>query len=144
MENLEKLHKKIAGSVSFKLAVVAVLTLLLLIPAAMIQELIREREQRRNETIMEVTSKWGNTQTICGPVLTVPYKTYEKTKEGTETLTHYLHCLPSALTINGRIIPQERHRGIYKVIAYNARLTYQGTFENPDLKSLSIEPSDVM
>jgi len=144
MENPEKLYKRITGSASFKLAVVAILTLLLLIPAVMIQELIREREQRRDETILEVTSKWGNAQTVCGPVLTIPYKTLEKTKDGTVANIQYLHYLPSVLDISGNIIPEERHRGIYKVIAYKARLSYKGTFEAADLNPVDIEPADVI
>lgn len=144
MENQEKLIKRIADSVSFKLAVVAILTLLLLIPAVMIQNLIREREQRRDETIMEVTSKWSNSQTVSGPVLTIPYKTHVMTKEGTVTSLHYMHFLPSVLDISGSIIPEERHRGIYKVIAYKARLSYKGTFEAADMKSVAAEPADVV
>ena len=144
MENLEKLLKRIAGSVSFKLAVLAILTLLMLIPAVMIQNLIREREQRRDETIMEVTSKWGNSQTVSGPVLTIPFKTHGMTKEGTVTSIHYMHFLPSDLDISGSIIPEERYRGIYKVIAYKARLSYKGTFEAADMKTFAPEPADVV
>ena len=144
MENQEKLHKRITGSVSFKLVIIAILTFLLLIPAGMIQNMIREREQRRNETITEVTSKWGYSQTLCGPVLTIPYKTYLKTDENLVTTINYAHFLPSSLDITGRVTPEIRHRGIYKVIAYKANLSYQGTFEAVDLKSLSINPADIL
>ena len=144
MENQEKLHKQITGSVTFKLAIIVILTLLLLIPAGMIQNMIREREQRRDETITEVTSKWGNTQILCGPVLTIPYKTYTKTKDGIDTYVCFAHFLPTMLDVSGIVTPEIRHRGIYKVIAYNARLSFQGSFEAVNLKALSINPADIL
>src|SRR4051794_28273399 len=49
------------------------LILLMLIPAALIQDLVRERASRQEEVISEVSSKWGGSQTITGPVLLVPY-----------------------------------------------------------------------
>jgi inner membrane protein len=144
MEHTEKLYKRITGSVSFKLAIIGILTLLLLIPAGMIQNLIREREQRRDETITEVTAKWGNSQTLCGPVLTIPYKTYLQSGKNIVTNVHYAHFLPSFLEVSGKITPEVRHRGIYKVIAYNALLSVSGNFEVVNLNALSIDPVDVL
>lgn len=144
MEIQEKIQQRITGSVSFKLAIIAILTLLLLIPASMIQNIIREREQRHNETILEVTSKWGNSQTLCGPVLTIPFKTYYHTEKGTESGISHAHFLPSSLGISGRIIPEMRHRGIYKVIAYKANLQFQGAFDPVDPQTLSIDPADML
>ncbi|MBN1416617.1 MAG: cell envelope integrity protein CreD [Bacteroidales bacterium] len=144
MENLEKIHMRITDSVSFKLAIIAIITLLLLIPAGMIQNLIREREQRCKDTINEVTSKWGNSQTLCGPVLTVPYKTYMQTNDGIVTSIHHAHFLPSSLDISGSVVPEVRYRGIYEVIAYKTSLLYQGSFDPVDLRTLSINPTDVL
>ena len=49
------------------------LVLLLLIPAIFVQNLIREREQRQKEAVVEVSSKWAGKQIISGPVLVLPY-----------------------------------------------------------------------
>mgnify|MGYP000571865833 FL=1 len=43
----------------FKMLSVAVLALLLLIPAGLIQNLIREREYTQENAINEMTSVWG-------------------------------------------------------------------------------------
>jgi len=56
-----------------KIFAVGILALLLLIPTAMITDLINERANRKNEAISEVHNKWGNKQIIAGPILTVPY-----------------------------------------------------------------------
>jgi inner membrane protein len=143
MENQENLFKRITTSVSFKLAVIAFLTLLLLIPTFMIQNLIREREQRHDETINEVTSKWGNAQSLSGPILTIPYKIWLQSEKGMVFQMHHMHILPASLDISGKIYPEVRYRGIYKVIAYRAGLSFQGKFDTVDLNALSINPDDV-
>ena len=100
MENLEKVKNSLFNSVGLKLALIAFLSLLLLIPAFMIMNLIREREQRSNETINEVTSLWGNEQTLTAPVLTLQVVTFPKAGENTTgTTTRYVHFLPENLKI---------------------------------------------
>ncbi|HRZ98656.1 MAG TPA: inner membrane CreD family protein, partial [Paludibacter sp.] len=74
METKVKLAERIGQSVTIKAFVVLFLTLLLLIPGAMIQELISERKFRSIETIEKINAKWSNDQTINGPVLTIPYE----------------------------------------------------------------------
>lgn len=117
------------NSLGFKLALIAFLSLILLIPTFMILDLIREREQRRNETISEVSSVWGNSQTITGPVLSVPFETTERKATGEfSTVTNYAHFLPDNLTIEGSMVPEKRKRGIYSVVTYSARLHVSGSF----------------
>ncbi len=43
--NLKKINRRIGSSITIKLFTVGILTLLLLIPANMIEDLIRERER---------------------------------------------------------------------------------------------------
>jgi inner membrane protein len=49
------------------------LIFLLLIPTFMIQSIVSEREGRKSEVIREVSSKWGNSQQLIGPILRIPY-----------------------------------------------------------------------
>ena len=130
METLEKAVNWFNNSTGVKLAVIAVLTMLLLIPAAMIMDLIREREQRRDATIIEVTEIWGNKQTISAPFITIPY---EVAQLNGELALQYLHVLPSDLSIEGEVIPEIRNRGNFKVVIYTARLHFSGYFETPGL-----------
>lgn len=140
----EKQKNRITGSVSAKLIVIGILTLLLLIPSGMIRRLISEREMRHRETVDEVTSKWGNAQTVCGPVLTVPYLTYYKTKEGMRATRNLLHVLPDELIIDGDLIPEIRYRGIYQVIAYNSKLLFTGNFSPVDFSEWKAADKDVL
>jgi inner membrane protein len=57
-----------------KMIMVGILTLVLLIPLTLVQDLITERSQRQKEVISETTSKWGSSVYFYGPILKVPYK----------------------------------------------------------------------
>lgn len=141
----EKQKNGFFNSITFKLIIIGFLSLLLLIPAGMIKNLITEREQRRDETIIEVTSKFGKEQTLCGPVLTVPFLTHSFDKDKKIISTkHLAHFLPEELDISGNILPEIRYRGIYKVIAYNSKLNFKGKFIPLDFSELNIDNPDIL
>lgn len=148
MENptfFERLNARIRNSTTIKLLTMGLLILLLLIPASMIQTLVRERENRRQEAIREVSGKWGNAQTLAGPLLTIPYRTYHTTDEGrTITTTHHAYFLPEALEIDGGIAPETRYRGIYEVVVYTTQLAFSGHFPAPDFSEWGIDAADVL
>ena len=141
---IEKQKSRLTGSVTFKLILIAILSLLLLIPSGMIRRLISERESRRDETIMEVTSKWGNAQTLCGPVLSIPYISYVETDEGVKSVRHLAHFLPDQLVVNGDLNPEIRKRGIYKVIAYNSKLKFNGSFIPADFSEWKVSDPEIL
>ncbi|MFN5183987.1 MAG: cell envelope integrity protein CreD [Bacteroidota bacterium] len=147
----EKLNNWIKQSITIRLITIGILILLLLIPIAMVESLISERENRKDEAIKEVSSKWGEQQTVKGIVLTIPYKTYTKVFEGDKTdkfklveSIGYAHFLPEMLDIQGEIKPEIRYRGIYEVIVYNARLNLKGSFSKPSFKEWKTDNSDIM
>ncbi|HJZ41626.1 MAG TPA: cell envelope integrity protein CreD [Bacteroidales bacterium] len=141
METIEKMTHGFFNSVGFKLGIIVMLTLLLLIPAGMIMGLIREREQRRDETIEAVTSVWGNEQTICGPVLTIPFRQMEKSGEKDyRTKLWHARFLPEELLIEGTVEPEVRYRGIYRVVTYRAKLHVTGRFTGIGLPVPGIPP----
>ena len=121
-------------SVILKVATITVLILLLLIPTSMIRFLISERKERQTEAVKEVGAKWGEAQTLLGPVLTVPYKSFDLDKNGQKIniVTHNAFFLPEELNITGSINPETRYRGIFEIAVYNAKLNFAGKFNNPD------------
>lgn len=120
-----------------KAFLIGVLVLVLLIPANMIMGLISEREQRQFEAKGEVSGKWGDSQTITGPVLVVPYFS----RPGEKTNAFFL---PDKLTVNGELLPEIRRRGIYEVAVYSSHLQIAGAFAALDLAALNISPEDVV
>lgn len=141
----EKQNNWIKNSVTIKILSLGVLILILLIPTSMIKSLITERQYRREEVINEVCSKWGEIQTIAGPVITIPYNTYFKDKYNKLIkTTEYAHFLPDELNIEGIISPELRHRGIYEVVVYQSELKFNGKFSSPGFSDWNIPQSDII
>ncbi|HEX8546455.1 MAG TPA: cell envelope integrity protein CreD [Cytophagaceae bacterium] len=139
----ERLNSWARTSITLKLFTIVFLILILLIPSSMISSLIGERETLRMTSIDEVSSKWGGQQTIGGPIISVPYRTVITDEKGKPQSTIlYAHFLPESLNIEGEVIPQERHRGIYVVVLYGSKINVNGKFSTPDLSLLSIPKGD--
>ncbi|GHV58442.1 cell envelope integrity protein CreD [Bacteroidia bacterium] len=139
MEIVEQ-KEKFTQSLTFKAMIVIVLTLLLLIPKAMIQGLISERQDQSYTAISSINDKWSLAQTLCTPVLVIPYTTTvaEKDKE-TVYQEHELYITPENTKIDVRLFPEERHLSIYKSIVYKSDMHIDGSF--PAVQSLQIENS---
>ncbi|MDA3954618.1 MAG: cell envelope integrity protein CreD [Bacteroidales bacterium] len=134
----------IKNSITIKFIVIGIIILALLIPAEMIKNLIHERNGLRNNVVSEVSYKWGNPQTIAGPIITIPYKQYfKKDKEIIEKI-NYAQFLPEELNVKGTINPEIRYRSIYKVVVYNANLNFSGSFNKPDFSLWNIPESDIL
>lgn len=147
----ERANNWVKQSITIRLFSIGTIILLLLIPVSMVENLIREREARQEEAITEVSSKWGNQQTITGLVLTVPYKSYSKVYEGDKTdkfklveSREYAHFLPEVLNITGDISPEVRYRGIYEVIVYNSKISLTGNFAKPNFDEWQIDKSNIL
>lgn len=142
MSFFEKLNHWAKGSTTLKLAIIGLLILILLIPSSMIDSLVWERQSLRNEAQREVGDKWGLSQTIGGPVLSVPYeKTYKDDKDNVQTVIKYAHFLPDKIKIDGQIDPIERHRGIFVIVLYNGKLKVNGSFAEMQAEKLGIDVS---
>src|SRR3954471_19081674 len=136
METTEKSFFK-RNIYGIKAILIGVLVLLLLIPASMIMSIISEREKRQYEATEEVSGKWGNAQTITGPVIIVPYIT----KPGETSIAVFL---PDKLNINGELLPEIRKRGIYQVAVYNSHLQISGSFSALDFADLNIPKENLL
>ena len=109
--------------------ITGVLILLMLIPTIFINSIITEREQRQKEVVKDVSGKWATAQTISGPYLVVPYNDTSVTGDGkTIIVKKQLILLANELDVNGKIIPEERQRSIYKVLLYKSNMKISGIF----------------
>ncbi|HTY61884.1 MAG TPA: cell envelope integrity protein CreD [Acidobacteriota bacterium] len=143
-------------STMLKMAAITVLVLLLLIPLAMVQSVLRERLQRRDEAVREITSTWGREQTVLGPVLIVPYN-YERKSwkdqvtnsqmervEFREILRNRAFFLPASLKAEGALKPDRLHRGIYEAVVYSGSLDMSGSFIRPSFEEWSVDPKQIL
>ncbi|HEY3405129.1 MAG TPA: cell envelope integrity protein CreD [Ohtaekwangia sp.] len=145
----ERLNRWIQESIMVKLFSIGFLILILLIPSAWIEDLIRERQNRSDQVIQEVADKWSGSQTISGPILVIPFTKREiidRGKEGKEIREHVEKAffLPETLSMDGTVDPEILHRGIFDAVVYESSLQVKSVFTRPDFKSLNIAESDVI
>ena len=132
-------------SVLIKLLFVSLLIMMLLIPLMMVEGLIYERQNRHASVIQEVSEKWGYSQTLTGPILTIPYRSFWKDdKDKVHTQLNKAQFLPNEFHVIGDIVPEIRRRGIFDVIVYRVNLRVSGTFPHPDLNLWKISPEDIL
>jgi inner membrane protein len=137
--------QKITSSAGSKTIAIALLCLVLWIPSLLIQSLIHEREQRKNEAFKEVSDKWGSDQMLGGPVLVIPLRSEQVDDKGNRSVDYrYAHFLPEQISIRGRLRHEIRYRGIYKMILYNSQLRVECLFPKPDLKNLGAETNETV
>src|SRR5215218_4278370 len=128
-----------------KCLVITILVLLLLIPIFQVQNLVAEREARQREAVSEVSSKWAGPQQVTGPLLAVPYlQTTTDSANKSSTTKHVAYFLPDELNIEGTVTPQQRSRGIYKVMLYTSQLHISGSFAGLPIEKFNITPEKIL
>ncbi|MCH2223635.1 MAG: cell envelope integrity protein CreD [Crocinitomicaceae bacterium] len=141
--------KSLFENIFFKMGMIAVLIVLLLIPTVMVQNLIHERMNRQDEAIAEVSTKHAHSQTLTGPILTIPYlitKTLQDSKGDVKVVKErkYYHVLPEELNIQGNVTPEKRKRGIYEIVVYGADLNVNGIFDDFNLENNGIHKEQLL
>lgn len=137
-------------SMILKGIIIAVVTVLMLIPITMVESLIYDRAVLKKDVTDEISSKWGGEQTIVGPVLVVPYTIYKtinnatsiQTAELTESVG-YAYFLPDLYNVDSRAKVEERSRSIYNTLVYQTENKISGTFNHPKLSELNIKEENV-
>jgi inner membrane protein len=123
-----------------KIGAILFLTLLLMLPMGHIRGLIRERQQLRDQVLMEVARSDAHAQTLTGPILVVPYARTVRSQQldrdnqpvtVTREETGELRLLPEELDVAGSLATEERQRGIYKARVYRADARLAGYFQVP-------------
>jgi len=132
-----------AQSATFKAIVIGVLILIMLIPISLIRNLIHERDAAGALVKAEVSSKWGERQTLTGPVICIPYRYKANDGNTTRELREMAYFLPEELTIESALEPEIRYRSIYKVVVYQSSIKATGTFNRPDFDKLNINPTSI-
>ncbi len=132
------------NKILIKALIISALILLLLVPTAFVKSLIEERESRQQDAIAEVSSKWAGIQNVTGPFIIIPYLDSRVDTAGKRSTKHVAYFLPDELTVDSKIIPQERSRGIYKVMLYSSQNNIKGRFSKLNLNLLKIEAQNIL
>ncbi|HWB90525.1 MAG TPA: cell envelope integrity protein CreD [Puia sp.] len=128
----------------FKSAVIGALILLLLIPTALIQNLVSERQQRQQDAVSEIDSHWAGSQAITGPVIGIPYFDSVADNGADQRVRRWAYFLPDQLDIRSHLVPEKRYRGIYQVVVYVAEIDLQGSYHGLHLQELGLTPGNML
>jgi len=137
-------------SLTMRAVLIGILAIVMLVPLAFVGEIVYERGNRYNTVLDDIARTWGGTQTVIGPVLSVPFtevkiiqqtltesdgtsRTIDKTVR-TEQIAHFL---PDDLMMNVRIADEVRERGIFRSLVYAAELDVVASIDALEMASLS-------
>jgi len=144
MNTFDNASFKFLNSTTMKLVTVGVLIFICLVPSLFVWVLLAERTGRHDEAKQEITSKWGSSQIIAGPILSVPYYSRTTDPQGfMHETSGILNILPKKLANTTAINPEVRSRGIFDAIVYTAKIDGQGTFAMPDLQYASVKANNI-
>jgi inner membrane protein len=126
--------------------IIGFLALLMMIPMLYVKNLIIEREERQREVTHEISSKWAGKQNIIGPVIGIPYWESDPGDSGSAKIKrkHIAYFLPDKLNIQANVNPKEKHRGIFKVMLYDAKANISGTFGDLAFAKLNIPVDQII
>jgi inner membrane protein len=117
-----------------KLAILAVVTLLLCIVLGQIGGLVHERQWRQREAAQGVEQSLAGPQALLGPLVTKACKeswtqASEGKKETVESRDFWLVAAPATLKVSGVLNPEVRHRGLFKVNTYATELQLEARWD---------------
>lgn len=123
-----------------KLALVGVMLLMLLIPLALLDGLVAERQARGQEVADEIARSTSGPQQLVGPLLLVEAQqlterrrrvteagvTREETDQASETVYYLLS--PTKLAVDSRLRIEQRGRSLFSVPLFHGALRLAGEF----------------
>ncbi|WP_233259632.1 cell envelope integrity protein CreD [Ramlibacter sp. WS9] len=135
-----------------KVALLVLITIVLCIPLAQIRGLIDERGGSQLQAAHELAASHAGPQVVVGPLLVMPYverwTEVELNDKGqvkariarSKPMTHLV--FPEKVDLKGRMAPQERYRGIFKVLFYDLDGAWKGSFPAFDPAALAHTEKD--
>jgi inner membrane protein len=132
-----------------RVASIGLLMALLLIPLSMISGIVSERQRLQRQVEDAVSSSFAGTQRLVGPMLVIPYVereivsgTDEKGRETKRTIEHQrqISIVPEQLEYDATADVEAKHKGIYKALVYQTKVTMRARFDVPANLGLYVSP----
>lgn len=122
----------------YKIVAIVGMSLLLLVPLALIEGQIRERSQRQHEVQQNIAESSAGAQTLIGPIVVLRYRErVQETRLAPETgkiskiaqvVEYNRVVIPESLTIDGEAKVETRQRGIYQARLFHLDSQVAGRF----------------
>jgi inner membrane protein len=134
-----------------KTFVIAALTIAILIALFMINSVINDRQNYRNDARKSIEQSYASSQTLVGPILIRPFTVITHTPHVDEkgikqivqhTRTGSAWSFPRELNVNGVLVPNERRHGLYKIPVYEFDSHLTGTVDVTDAQLLDGETAE--
>lgn len=125
----QKLPLSFGKSITIKAIVIVGLMIVLLLPVALVGELVDNRQRSSQDISTEITSQWGEQLELGTPCILNGVLNEIGQYEPTSAL------FADSLSLNSDINVQELHRGIYKTQVYSTTITADFNFLDDVLKS---------
>jgi inner membrane protein len=122
---------------TFKVLSIALLALLMLIPLAQVNDLVREREGRAHDATAQIAERWGASQLVGAPVLVVPVRRQVMQDKALTTVEHREYLLADRAAIGAKLAPELRRYGIYETAVYTADMKVEGRFRASDIAAIA-------
>ena len=132
------------GKLFIKSIVIFGIALFLWVPTFFIMGMVKEREGRQKEAILDISSKWAGKQTVTGPLLMLPYREFVSQANGGVTVEkNYAYFMADKLDISSTVSPDKRKRGIYEVAVYKSEVKLNGSFASIPWQKLDIPKEQI-
>lgn len=129
--NIPNSSLRINGA-TLKMVVVGILILVCTIPSLFVLGLISDRQMYKEQAFMDITSKWGQPQTVAGPTVLLPYLVESRDEKNQVIRTpSNLAIVAKTMDVRTELVTQMKRRGIFQVPVYTATVTMNGVFELP-------------
>ncbi len=129
-------------SLLVKAIVTCVLAVAIVLPLSAIVGMVHDRQAASLSVLRGIQLSGVGAQTVTGPILAVPYRrtlhtevTEPQTGKKSIVTTHEegrKYFLPESLSVHARVGTEQRYRGIYSALLYNAQHELTGTFAVPE------------
>ena len=131
-----------------KLSAILIVAVIIFVALTMIQATIQERQHFHEDAARNIAESSVGAQSVSGPILIVPYtdeyvEGEEVSQNGeikvhgiTKTRHRFFPVFPDNLTVTGNIVPDQRYRGIHKVLVYGGQYAFSGDFSMPSPDAL--------
>ena len=137
-QNFEK-PESFFQTTTAKMIMVGLLTIVLLLPLSLVQDLIVERNQRQKEVVAETTSKWGESVYFYGPILKIPYK------DPVTLQIENAYFFPETLNnVSTTEIKTPLQRSIYKSNVFSTKMQYNGNYTNPNFSKKNVPNENII
>ena len=149
-----KFSNWLKNSITARMLMVGFLVIILLIPLAYINSLIKERSYRQIDVVNDINSKWGNDVLVYGPILKIPYKVYAETQryneqtktyfKETETQIKVAYIFPEKLDTDVNVNSKTLNRGNFESAVFTTKMNFSGHYLPIDLTTKGISIEDML